>query len=93
MDNIELAYAVTVHKSQGCEFDLVILALGKMSPKLLNRKLLYTAVTRGKKKVVIVDSEGMLQKMLRSTETSRRNTSLSDFLKIIDNKEEKLADT
>ena len=93
LEDIDLAYAMTVHKSQGCEFDLVILALGKMSPKLLNRKLLYTAVTRGKKKVVIVDSEGMLQKMLRSTDISRRNTSLSDFLKIIDNKEEKLADT
>ena len=86
LEDIDLAYAMTVHKSQGCEFDLVILALGKISPKLLNRKILYTAVTRGKKKVVIVDSEGALDRMLRSSDTSSRNTSLSDFLKIIDNK-------
>ena len=86
MEDIDLAYAMTVHKSQGCEFDTVIIALGRMSPKLLNRKLLYTGVTRGKKNVIIIDAYGMLGRMLRSSDVDRRLTSLSDFLKIIDHK-------
>lgn len=86
LEDIDLAYAMTVHKSQGCEFDTVIIALGRMSPKLLNRKLLYTGVTRGKKNVIIIDTYGMLGRMIRSSDTSRRITSLSDFLKIIDHK-------
>ena len=86
LEDIDLAYAMTVHKSQGCEFDTVIIALGRMSPKLLNRKLLYTGVTRGKKNVIIIDTYGMLGRMIRSSDTNRRITSLSDFLKIIDHK-------
>ena len=81
--DIELAYAVTVHKAQGCEFDHVIVALGKMSNMLSNRKLLYTAVTRGKKKVTVVDSCGRLSKMISSGYRNIRDTSLGDFLRIV----------
>ena len=81
--DIELAYAVTVHKAQGCEFDHVIVALGKMSNMLSNRKLLYTAVTRGKKKVTVVDSCGRLSKMISSGYRNTRDTSLGDFLRIV----------
>lgn len=83
LEDIELAYAVTVHKAQGCEFDHVIVALGKMNNMLSNRKLLYTAVTRGKQKVTIVDSCGRLLKMTKSGYKSTRDTSLKDFLKIV----------
>ena len=89
LSDIDLAYAMTVHKSQGCEFDTVMIVLGRMSPKLLNRKLLYTGVTRGKKNVVIIDTFGTLDKMIRSSDRDLRNTSLRDFLKIIDNKRKK----
>ena len=84
LDDIDLAYAVTVHKSQGCEFDTVIIALGKMNYRLSSRKLLYTAVTRGKKKVVIIDSGGRLAKMINSSVESVRTTALADFLAIVD---------
>lgn len=83
MADIELSYAVTVHKAQGCEFDKVTIALGKMNYKLSNRKLLYTAVTRGRNKVTIVDSSGRLGKMLASDTDVSRNTSLKDFLTIV----------
>ena len=52
MSDIELSYAITVHKAQGCEFDRVTIVLGFMNSQLSSRKLLYTAVTRGKNKVI-----------------------------------------
>ncbi|MCQ2532396.1 MAG: AAA family ATPase [Saccharofermentans sp.] len=81
--DVELAYAMTVHKAQGCEFDTVIIALGKMNHRLSNRKLLYTAVTRGKKNVVIIDSGNRLRSMIASGINIERNTSLKDFLSIV----------
>ena len=77
---------MTVHKAQGCEFDTIILALGRMSPKLISRKILYTAVTRGKRKVIIVDCADVLNRMLRTQDTNVRATSLGDFLAIVDSK-------
>ena len=84
LENIELAYAVTVHKSQGCEFDRVIIALGKMNPLLYKRSLLYTAVTRGKMNVTIVECEGILKKFLNGPKDDVRDTCLRDLLKTID---------
>jgi exodeoxyribonuclease V alpha subunit len=84
LEDIDLAYAVTVHKSQGCEFDTVIIALGKMNYRLSSRKLLYTAVTRGKRKVVIIDSAGRLNKMISSPSETVRHTALAGFLSIVD---------
>ena len=83
MADVELAYAVTVHKAQGCEFDHVLVVLGNMNYKLSNKKLLYTAVTRGRNKVTVIDSGGRLSKMLRAEGDFRRKTSLSDFLEIV----------
>lgn len=80
----DLAYAMTVHKAQGCEFENVIIVLGQMNRLLSNRKLLYTAVTRGKKNVTIINSCGRLEKMVAGTFTEKRNTSLSDLLKIME---------
>ena len=83
LSDIDLAYAMTVHKAQGCEFDTVIIALGKMNIKLSNRKLLYTAVTRGKKKVIIIDSGNRLMKMCAGRDETVRQTSLKDLLSIV----------
>ena len=84
LDNIDLAYAVTVHKSQGCEFDRVIIALGKMNALLYKRSLLYTAITRGKMNVTIVECEGTLGKFLRAPKGDTRETCLRDLLKTVD---------
>lgn len=80
----DLAYAVTVHKAQGCEFDNVIIVLGQMNRLLSNRKLFYTAVTRGKKNVTVIDSGGRMSKMVSGRYTETRRTSLSDLLKIME---------
>lgn len=78
-DNIgelELAYAMTIHKSQGSEFDCVILPLLDTPSKLLYRNLLYTAVTRAKKLLIIVGSEKNLSAMVNNNKKNLRYTSL-----------------
>ncbi len=89
LENIDLAYAVTVHKSQGCEFDRVIIALGKMNALLYKRSLLYTAVTRGKMNVTIVECEDTLGKFLRAPKGDVRETCLRDLLKTVDHRRNK----
>ncbi len=86
LEDIELAYAVTVHKSQGCEFEHVIILLGRMNALLYKRNLLYTAVTRGRSKVTIVDSADTLARFLNGSRDEERSTSLKDLLAIIDHK-------
>ena len=73
---LELAYAVTVHKSQGSEFPVVIMPLYPMPPQLLNRNLLYTALTRAKELVVLVGRKEMLSKMIENNSEIKRNSSL-----------------
>lgn len=85
LENIELAYAMTVHKAQGCEFDTVILVLGKFNYMLSNRKILYTAVTRAKRKLVIVNVGDRLNKMILAEREGERFTSLLDFLRTTKN--------
>ena len=80
---LELAYAVTVHKSQGSEFDCVILPLFDTPSQLLYRNLLYTAVTRAKKLLIVVGSEAVYEKMAANDRKTLRYTLLKDFL--IDN--------
>ncbi|MDR2047233.1 MAG: ATP-dependent RecD-like DNA helicase [Clostridiales bacterium] len=75
-----LAYAVSVHKSQGSEFDYLILTVPGGSYMLMTRNLLYTAVTRAKKGIVLVGSKEYLQKMTENTFTTRRNSLLKDFM-------------
>lgn len=86
LEDIELAYAVTVHKSQGCEFEHVIILLGKMNALLYKRNLLYTAVTRGRSRVTIIDSNDTLSRFLRAAHGEERATTLKDLLAIIDHK-------
>ena len=76
LDELELAYAITIHKSQGSEFDYVILPLFVGYPKLFTRNLLYTAMTRAKKMLVIVGSQNMISYMTDNIEEKQRKTGL-----------------
>lgn len=76
LDELELAYAITIHKSQGSEYPAVVMPIF-MGPKMLmNRNLLYTAVTRAKKCVTIVGSSNMVQLMIDNESEQKRYTSL-----------------
>ncbi len=76
LDELELAYAVTIHKSQGSEYPAVIIPLHSGPPMLLNRNLLYTAVTRAKQLVVIVGLEDTTKKMVDNNKEVQRYSSL-----------------
>ena len=78
---LEHAYAITVHKSQGSEYPMVILPLFKYFDKLYFRNLLYTAVTRAKDMLVIVGDEGAIMKMVNNNRKIERYTALAPFLK------------
>ena len=75
-----LSYAITIHKSQGSEFDVVIIPVVAGAPMLLTKNLLYTAVTRAKKMVVLVGSKQNMFRMVKNKSTLTRNTMLKEFL-------------
>lgn len=77
LDELSLAYALTAHKSQGSEYPAVVLALHTQHFMMLQRNLLYTAITRGKKLVVIVGSRRALELAVQRQDTNRRCTALS----------------
>ena len=77
LDELELAYAVTVHKSQGSEFPVVVMPVSWFPPVLATRNLLYTAVTRGKTAVVLVGSESQLNGMVDNNQISLRYSGLA----------------
>lgn len=74
IQNITLAYCVSVHKSQGSEYPIVILSLSKDQSRMFQRKLLYTAVTRAKKSLVLVGDYEVYQKACVTLDVSRRTT-------------------
>lgn len=80
IEDIELAYAVTVHKSQGSEFDCVILPVCDIPPQLKYRNLLYTAVTRAKKMLVIVGKGADIRAMIDNNKKTKRYTAFRYFL-------------
>lgn len=77
---LEPAYAVTVHKSQGSEFPAVVLALCDFSRKLCYRNLLYTAVTRARRLLVVVGDSALFEAMVRNDRKTLRYTGLRSFL-------------
>lgn len=83
LDEIELAYSITIHKSQGSEFPVVIIPICWGPPMLLNRNLLYTAVTRAKELVVLVGMEKYLYMMIKNERNLNRNSGLGFRLKRI----------
>ncbi|MEE1018360.1 MAG: ATP-dependent RecD-like DNA helicase, partial [Acutalibacteraceae bacterium] len=81
LDDIELAYAITVHKSQGSEFDCVILPVVDIPPMLCYRNLFYTAVTRAKKMLIVIGSGYDIKRMIDNNVKTKRYTAFGQFLK------------
>ena len=81
VSDLETAYAVTVHKSQGSEYDAVILPLTDVHRNLSYRNLLYTAVTRAKKQIILVGDEDCVSRMVANDRQNRRYTLLKTMLK------------
>lgn len=77
LDELELAYAVTVHKSQGSEFPIIVMPVSWFPPMLATRNLLYTGVTRGRLAVVLVGSENKLHAMVDNNSISLRYSGLA----------------
>ncbi len=83
LEELELAYAITVHKSQGSEYPAVVMPLLQGPRQLYYRNLLYTAVTRAKSCVTIVGSETVFQGMIHNTREQERKTSLAERIREI----------
>ena len=81
LQNLQLAYAITVHKSQGSEFDVVVMPLLSGPPTIINKNLLYTGITRAKKVVVLVGSKKILSMMIHNNYIAARTTLLCKFLR------------
>lgn len=80
LPQVELAYAITVHKSQGCEFEAVIMPVMDVFKKLSYRNLLYTAVTRAKKLLILIGDEQVVNKMVDNNKRAGRHTCLKYML-------------
>ncbi len=77
---LDLAYAITVHKSQGCEFEAVVMPVCSVIPQLSYRNLLYTAVTRAKNRLVLVGTRSQVNAMVDNDKKTRRYSALRYFL-------------
>jgi len=86
INELDLAYAITVHKSQGSEYNEIIFPLFPTAPLLSTRNLLYTAITRAKKMVVLIGRESVLHTMVRNTHTQQRNSGLKRRLELLNQK-------
>ena len=76
LDQIEHAYCITIHKSQGSEFDVVIIVIPKAYQMLLTRNLLYTGLTRAKKLLILIGGSDTISFMIQNTDTRKRHTGL-----------------
>ena len=84
LDELELAYAITIHKSQGSEYPAVVIPLLTGPRMLMNRNLLYTAVTRAKKCVTLVGNDATFQGMIANVSEQKRYTGLKDRLRSLE---------
>jgi len=80
LSDLQLAYAITIHKSQGSEFEVVVVPLVNGPPTIINKNLLYTAITRAKRAVVLVGSKKILALMIHNNYVAARATNLCRFL-------------
>lgn len=80
MDQVELSYAITTHKSQGSEYAVALIPIFDFIPTLTDRQLIYTAITRAKEMVVMIGDYKILQMMIKNTRSVRRNTRLRKLL-------------
>lgn len=85
LEELELAYAITIHKSQGSEYAAVVMPLLSGPRMLFNRNLLYTGVTRAKNCVTILGSRDVVGEMIRNADVNRRYTALTDRIKEVVN--------
>lgn len=76
IEELELAYAITIHKSQGSEFPVGVMIITNGPPMLYTRNLLYTGVTRAKDLLIILGKEVLLNRMIDNVDTKKRNTGL-----------------
>ncbi len=76
LDQLEHAYAITIHKSQGSEFDVVLIVLPQSAPMLLTRNLLYTGITRARKLLIVIGSNKVVDFMIKNIDSKKRNTGL-----------------
>lgn len=81
LDQLSLAYAISVHKSQGSEFKVVILVAERYNPLVLCKNLLYTAVTRAREMVVLIGNKETYEKMAKNKYTEKRMTALVGFIR------------
>ena len=77
LSHLELAYATTIHKSQGGQYDSVLLSIQSLHGRMLKRPLVYTGLTRAKRRVLIVGEEQAVIRAIQTTDTERRNTLLA----------------
>jgi len=84
LEQLEHSYAITIHKSQGSEFDVVIMCLPPAAPMLLTRNLLYTGITRAKKLLIVLGTKNTVEYMVQNTETKKRNTGLEYKIRIVE---------
>lgn len=80
LEELEHAYAITIHKSQGSEFPVVVMIITNGPPMLYTRNLLYTGVTRAKQFLIILGKENLLGRMIDNADTKKRNTGLRNKL-------------
>ena len=85
LGELELAYAMTVHKAQGSEFEAVVVAVSNgMSRRLLTRSILYTAITRAKRLLVLVGNADAIEYMVKTNARNKRYSALRTRLRMID---------
>ena len=83
LEQLEHAYAITIHKAQGSEFDVVVLVVPPSSNMLLTRNLLYTGITRAKKLLIVIGNNNLIEFMINNSDVQKRNTGLKEKLKKI----------
>ena len=79
-NKFRLAYAISIHKAQGSEFDVVIMPLVQGYKKMLYRKLVYTGITRSKKMLYLIGDKMALRQAVSNTSSDIRRTTIKDFL-------------
>lgn len=80
LDEITIAYAITIHKSQGLEYPIVIIPITTQSYMMLQKNLLYTGITRGKKIVVLIGQKKAISMAVRNNKEENRITKLKEWL-------------
>ena len=93
LDQLELSYAITIHKSQGSEYPAVLLPLLGGPKMLLTRNLLYTAITRAKSCVTILGKSSVVREMIDNVSENKRYTALADRIREIYGRPEPEAET